>query len=66
MTWLIDLMMGVPHIVLLISDLFTRSAKALGRCLGVAITHWPSLARVVRAEVLQCKEADFVAMARRL
>lgn len=65
-TWLIDLMMGVPHIVLLILISYALGKGFWGVAVGVAITHWPSLARVVRAEVLQCKEADFVAMARRL
>lgn len=65
-TWLIDLMMGVPHIVLLILISYALGKGFWGVAVGVAITHWPSLARVVRAEVLQCKEADFVAMSRRL
>ena len=59
-------MMGVPHIVLLILISYALGKGFWGVAVGVAITHWPSLARVVRAEVLQCKEADFVAMARRL
>jgi peptide/nickel transport system permease protein len=33
---------------------------------GLALTHWPSLTRVIRAEILQCRESDFVAVARRL
>lgn len=65
-TWLIDLMMGVPHIVLLILISYALGKGFWGVTVGVAITHWPSLARVVRAEVLQCKQADFVAAARRL
>lgn len=65
-TWLIDLMMGVPHIVLLILISYALGKGFWGVAVGVAITHWPSLARVVRAEVLQCKQADFVAVARRL
>ncbi|MEG0070798.1 MAG: ABC transporter permease [Raoultibacter sp.] len=65
-TWLIDLVMGVPHIVLLILISFALGKGFWGVAIGVAITHWPSLARVVRAEVLQCKQADFVAVARSL
>lgn len=65
-TWLIDLMMGVPHIVLLILISFALGKGFWGVAIGVAVTHWPSLARVVRAEVLQCKEAAFVSVARKL
>lgn len=65
-TWLIDLMMGVPHIVLLILISFALGKGFWGVTVGVALTHWPSLARVVRAEVLQLRESTFVAAARRL
>lgn len=65
-TWLIDLMMGVPHIVLLILISFALGKGFWGVTIGVAITHWPSLTRVVRAEILQCKESTFVAAARKL
>ena len=65
-TWLIDLVMGVPHIVLLILVSFALGKGALGVTVGVAVTHWPSLARVVRAEILQCRQSAFVATARKL
>ena len=65
-SWLIDLMMGIPHIVLLILIAFALGKGFWGVTLGVALTHWPSLARVVRAEVLQCKESGFVAFAEKL
>ena len=65
-SWLIDLMMGVPHIILLILISFALGKGALGVTVGVALTHWPSLARVIRAEVMQLKESTFVAAAHRL
>lgn len=65
-TWLIDLMMGVPHIVLLILISFALGKGFWGVTIGVALTHWPSLARVVRAEILQCKESTFIEVARKL
>lgn len=65
-TWLIDLMMGIPHIVLLILISFALGKGFWGVTIGVAVTHWPSLARVVRAEVLQLKGSTFVAAARKL
>lgn len=65
-TWLIDLMMGVPHIVLLILISYALGKGFWGVTVGVALTHWPSLTRVVRAEVLQVRASGFVAVARRL
>ena len=65
-TWLIDLMMGIPHIVLLILISYALGKGFWGVAIGVAVTHWPSLARVVRAEILQCRESTFVAAARKL
>ncbi len=65
-TWLVDLMMGIPHIILLILISFALGKGFWGVTIGVALTHWPSLTRVVRAEVLQCKEAGFVSAARAL
>ncbi len=65
-TWIIDFMMGVPHIVLLILISFALGRGYAGVVAGIALTHWPSLARVVRAEVLQVRGAPYVAAAGRL
>jgi peptide/nickel transport system permease protein len=65
-TWLIDLMLGIPHIVLLILISFALGKGFWGVAIGVAVTHWPHLARVIRAEILQCRESVFVAQARKL
>ena len=65
-SWLIDLMMGIPHIVLLVLISYAIGKGFWGVTIGVAVTHWPSLARVVRVEVLQCRESKFVEVARKL
>lgn len=65
-TWLIDLCMGIPHIVLLILISYALGKGFWGVTVGVAITHWPSLTRVIRAEVMQVKQAPYVAVARQL
>lgn len=64
--WVIDLVMGVPHIVLimLISVAMGRGLKGL--LVGVAATHWCSLARLIRAEVMQLRSQQYVAVSRRL
>lgn len=65
-TWLIDLMLGIPHLLLLILISIAIGRGFWGVAIGVAVTHWPSLARVIRAEVLQVKESTFVAAAQAL
>jgi len=39
---------------------------AVGVTAAVALTHWPSLTRIVRQEVLQLKSAQYVQAARRM
>lgn len=63
-SWLIDLFLSVPHLVALILIAFTLGGGAKGVIMGVSLTHWPSLARVIRAEVLQLRSAEFVQVSR--
>ena len=37
-----------------------------GAAAGIALTHWPSLARVIRAEALQIRESQYVKISARL
>lgn len=62
----IDLIMGVPHILLLILISVAVGKGLKGVIIGVAVTHWPSLARVIRAEALQLKEMPYVKIAAKL
>ena len=65
-SWVIDLVMGVPHILLIILISIACGKGTFGVVAGVALTHWPSLARLLRGEVLQLKQAPYIQMARRL
>lgn len=65
-SWTIDLVMGLPHIVLLILISYALGKGFWGVSVGVAVTHWPSLARVLRAEILQAKEHPSIAVSRAL
>lgn len=64
--WLVDLFLGVPHIVALILISFTLGGGIKGVIVGIALTHWPSLTRVIRAEVLQLRSAEFVQASRHM
>ena len=65
-SWLIDLVMGVPHILLIILISLACGRGFWGVTLGVALSHWPALARVLRGEALQLRQAPYLQMARRM
>ncbi len=65
-SWVIDLVMGIPHIILLILISYALSGGMLGVCVSIALTHWPNLARIIRAEVLQCKCSEYVKTSNKL
>ena len=64
--WLIDLVMGVPHTILVILISFAMGRGLKGLLIGIAATHWCSLARLIRGEVLQLRSQQYVAVSRRL
>lgn len=64
--WLIDLFLALPHLVLLFLIAVAAGRGARGVLIAVALTHWPSLARVLRAEARRVVASDYVATARRL
>jgi len=63
--WFIDVFMSVPHTVLLILISIALNRGATGLLVGIALTHWTSLSRIVRAEVLQVRSKQFVLASRR-
>lgn len=65
-TWFIDLVMGIPHMLLLILICVACGRGLKGVILGVALTHWTSLARLIRGEVLQLKEQIYIKTAQKL
>jgi peptide/nickel transport system permease protein len=65
-SWLVDLFLSVPHLVMLILISFVAGGGMKGVIIGLGLTHWPSLTRVIRAEVMQLKTADFVQTSKRL
>ncbi|WHZ03113.1 ABC transporter permease [Neobacillus sp. YX16] len=65
-SWLVDLFLSVPHLVILILIAFVLGGGMKGVVIGLALTHWPSLTRVIRAEVMQLKTAEFVQTSKRL
>ena len=65
-SFLVDATMGLPHLVLLILISFALGGGTHAVIVAVAVTHWPRLTRVLRAEILQLRNADFIIVSRQL
>lgn len=65
-TWFVDVFFSLPHLVLLILISFAAGGGLQGVLIAVALTHWPGLTRVIRAEALQVKSSDYVQLSARL
>ena len=65
-SWCIDLVMGIPHILLVMLISIACGRGFAGVVAGVSLSHWPSLARVIRGEVLQMKSAPYILAAEKL
>lgn len=59
-SWLVDLCLSIPHILLIILISIGLGGGAMGVIVGVALTHWTSLTRVIRAEIKQLKTQEYI------
>ncbi len=57
---LIDLFGSIPHILLIILVSISVGGGFYGVILGVGLTHWTSLARILRAEIKKLKTTEFI------
>ena len=62
-SWCIDLVMGIPHILLVMLISLACGRGLTGVVAGVAFSHWPSLARVTRGELMQIRQAPYILVA---
>ncbi len=62
---LVNLVMATPHLVLLILISFACGGGATGVVIAVTVSHWPNLTRIIRAEIMQLRASEFVALSRR-
>ncbi len=62
----VDLVMGIPHILLLILIAFAFGRGFIGVCVGIIFTHWMSLSRLMRGEILQLRQSGYVRVAEKL
>lgn len=61
-----DAMLSMPHLLLLILICFTLGGGKSGVVLAVALTHWPRLALILRAEAERVAHSDYLMLTRRL
>lgn len=64
--WIIDLFLSIPHLVLLIFISFAFGGGMKGLFISISFTHWPTLARVIRGEVLYINTQDYIFVSRKL
>jgi peptide/nickel transport system permease protein len=57
---IVNLFLSLPHIILLVLIAIACGKGIQGVLIGVAATHWTSLARVIRAETLALKHAPYI------
>ena len=65
-SFFIDMVMGIPHILLLILISYACGKGLTGVIIGVALTHWTSLARLIRGEVMQLRQSEYILIAEKL
>ena len=63
-SWLIDLVLSVPHTLIIILISIAVRGGLKGIVIGVTLTHWVSLTRVIRAEVMQIREMEYAKISR--
>lgn len=63
-TWIIDLCLSVPHALVIILISIALGGGLKGIVVGVSLTHWPSLTRIIRAEVMQINNSEYAKISR--
>lgn len=65
-TWLVDLFLALPHLVLLILVAFALGGGTTAVVLAVGLTHWPRLTRVLVSKARETTGSDYVAVSQAL
>lgn len=64
--WVTDLCLSLPHLILLILVAVAVGRGLHGVVVAVALTHWPSLTRLLRGEARRVMSSDYVHLAGKL
>lgn len=63
-SWLIDFVLSVPHTIVIILISLACGGGMKGIVIGIICTHWTSLTRVIRAEVMQILSSEYTQISR--
>ncbi len=63
---LIDVVLSIPHILLLLLISFALGKGLYGITIALAVSHWPALTRILRIEIIQLREALYIRTAQKL
>ncbi|GEP74288.1 ABC transporter permease [Weissella thailandensis] len=63
---IIEIVSSIPNLVVFVLLILIMKPGMLSISLGIALTSWTSMARLVRAQVLTAKEQDYILAARTL
>lgn len=64
--FIIDIFLSIPHMMLLILISVSTGRGAKGVILGIALTHWTSLTRLLRGEILELKNENYIKISKTL
>ncbi|RBQ22577.1 hypothetical protein ALNOE001_18130 [Candidatus Methanobinarius endosymbioticus] len=59
-SWLVDLFSSIPHLLLIILISISLGGGVIGVIVGVGVSHWTTLTRVIRAEIKQINTSEYV------
>lgn len=65
-TWFTDLFMGIPHLLLLILISFACGKGFVGVVVGISLSHWMSLSRLLRSEMLSVVNSGYIKTSQKL
>lgn len=64
--FIIDIFLSIPHMMVLILIAVAAGRGSKGVIIGIALTHWTSLTRLLRAEILELKGENYIRISRAL
>lgn len=65
-SFIIDVFLSIPHMVFLIIISVAVGRGIKGVILGIAATHWTFLTRIIRAEIKQIKQEEYITISKHL
>ncbi|MBL7576069.1 peptide/nickel transport system permease protein [Peptoniphilus asaccharolyticus DSM 20463] len=64
--FIVDMFIGMPHMIFMILISFALGKGSTGVIVATAITHWPALTRVIRNEVYNIKNAEYIILSKNM